>query len=147
MMSLRERLRGDRGSLTVAVILWTPLVLVMAGFVVDVGFLISKREHAADLAEQAARRVADDLDLNALRANPPQIVVNNNCDADATSYLHATGDQATLISCAITGNPPGNNPTVTVTIQITTNPLFAGFIRIKDYNVSGTGVAHPIPGG
>jgi len=150
-----ERLRGDRGSLSVAVVLWTPVVMVMAGFVVDIGFLISKREHAADVAQQAARRVADDLNKAGLYAQQQVIEVNEtpgpgglgNCEEDARRYLQASGEQATLVSCAITGTPGGVGAalqTVTVTIRITSTPLFAGFIQEGTNTVTATGTAHPL---
>ena len=166
-MTLASRIRDDRGSLTAAMVIWTPVVLVLAAFVVDVGFLISKRDKADNLAEQAARRVADDLDQALLRpaTGVPRMAINldgtptvlvpgqpaSNCFTDAQDYLTATGEQVTLLSCVVTGNPqpPGAGapvPVVTVTVRMQSNPLFAGLVYSKPNTVTGTGTARPIGG-
>lgn len=153
---LRDRLGDDRGSLTLAVVLWTPVVMLLAAFVVDMGFLISQRDRAADLADQAARRVADDLDPGALRATPQSYVVQTDADGvhcltDARNYLAASGvDAATEVSdCTVqTGAGAGNpaNVTVTVTVHLTYKPLFAGLVMAGPVTVTGKGTAHPVIG-
>ena len=45
-----------------AVVIWAPVVVLLMAFLVDVGLLISDRTQASDLADQAARRVAQDID-------------------------------------------------------------------------------------
>jgi Flp pilus assembly protein TadG len=169
-VTLAEKIRDDRGSLTAAMVIWTPVMLVLAAFVVDVGFLIAKRDTADNIAEQAARRVADDLDQAVLRApvtppDTPRMAINvdattkvlvpgqpaSNCYTDAQDYLNATGEQVTLLSCVVTGNPqpPGANapvPVVTVTVRIQSKPLFAGLVYSKPNTVTGTGTARPVGG-
>ena len=61
--ALRETARNDRGSLAMAVVIWAPVVVLLMAFLVDVGLLISDRTQASDLADQAARRVAQEVDL------------------------------------------------------------------------------------
>ena len=152
-------LRDDRGSLTAAVVLWTPVVLLLTAFVVDTGFLISQRDRAADLADQAARRVADDLDPAGLRQAPPTYIVATDsdgihCDTDARNYLAASGaDPATTVvsDCVVrTGPGAGNgnpaNVTVTVTVKLTYRPLFAGMVMPGPVTVTGYGTAHPVVG-
>jgi len=154
---LRRRLGDDRGSLTLAVVLWTPVLMLLAAFVVDMGFLISQRDRAADLADQAARRVADDLNPGALRSAPPSYVVETDSDGvhcltDARSYLASSGvDPATaeVSDCTVqTGAGAGNpaNVTVTVTVHLTYKPLFAGLVMTGPVTVTGTGTAHPVIG-
>jgi Flp pilus assembly protein TadG len=154
---LGVRLRDDRGSLTAAVVLWTPVVLLLTAFVVDTGFLISQRDRAADLAEQAARRVADDLNVTALRQDPPSYKVNTDTDGqhcltDATDYLNASGvDPATTVvsDCVVVVGADPAQPadvTVNVTVHLSYRPLFAGIVMSGAVTVTGKGTAHPVIG-
>lgn len=72
--AVRRRLRGlplaDRGSGAAAVIIFAIVFMALAAFVVDGGLSISKRERAADIAEQAARYAAQDINIEQLRAAP-----------------------------------------------------------------------------
>lgn len=154
---LRRRLGDDRGSLTVAVVLWTPVFLLLAAFVVDMGFLISQRDRAGDLADQAARRVADDLDPAALRSSTYIVETDSDgrhCLTDARNYLASSGvDPATAVvsDCTVdpaTGAGAGNpaNVTVNVTVLLTYKPLFAGLVLTGPITVTGHGTAHPVVG-
>jgi len=173
---IRERVselpRDDRGSLSVAVVIWTPIVLVLCAFVVDVGFLISNREHANNLAEQAARRVADDLNQamahqygGTMRVNvddptsndPASTTRNGTCVTDAKDYFTATGTAVTdhvdlaTIQCTVTNNPTTANlaaqARITVTLRMTYRPLFGGILVGDTATVEATGTASPISGG
>jgi uncharacterized membrane protein len=160
--NLRENLRNDRGSLAMAVVIWAPVVVLLMAFLVDVGLLISDRTQASDLAEQAARRVAQDIDQGWLKTHnvqgpngeDPGIKVNVNpatgdCVPDATAYLldNQIAD-TTITSCQVTGNPTAQNlyvnPRITVTLQTQYKPLFVGFALKGDTTVSGTGSATPV---
>jgi Flp pilus assembly protein TadG len=154
---LGERLRDDRGSLTAAVVLWTPVVLLLTAFVVDTGFLISQRDRAGDLADQAARRVADDLNVADLRQATPSYVVNTDSDGvhcltDARDYLDASGaDPATTVvaDCYVTTDPAAASPdnvTVHVVVHLSYRPLFAGMVMSGPVTVTGNGIAHPTIG-
>lgn len=167
--NLREILHDDRGSLAMAVVIWAPVVVLLMAFVVDVGLLISDRTQASDVADQAARRVAQDIDEgwmnthNILGPNGefPGIKINvdpktGDCVPDATQYLldNQIAD-TTITSCQVTGNPtdPTGNPTdphlyvnprITVTLQMKYKPLFVGFALKGDTTVTGTGSAIPV---
>jgi Flp pilus assembly protein TadG len=169
--TVAERLRDDRGSLTAALVIWTPIFMILAAFVVDTGYLISRRDQVDNIAEQAARRVADDLDQSAIRENPVRLAINldgpynantpatGTCVDDAKDYLAAAGlSNVTVTSCTVTGNPPPQMqpapvpppvlsvPTVTVTVQMPSNPLFLGLVDSQPQTVTGTGTATPVIG-
>ncbi|MCT9928764.1 pilus assembly protein TadG-related protein [Planotetraspora sp. A-T 1434] len=59
---------GDRGSMSVFVVIFSVAVFLLAGLLVDGGAAINARLKAADIAEQAARAAADQIDTEALRA-------------------------------------------------------------------------------
>lgn len=151
---LRDRLGDDRGSLTLVVVLWTPILMLLTAFVVDMGFLISQRDRAADLADQAARRVADDLDKGSLRAANPtyriNVDTNGGCMTDAQGYLASSGvdpGTAVVTSCTVSG--ASADPlavTVNVTVQLTYKPLFAGLVMTGPVTVTEKGAAHPATG-
>lgn len=161
---LRENLRNDRGSLAMAVVIWAPVVVLLMAFLVDVGLLISDRTQASDLAGQAARRVAQDIDEgwvkthNVLRQGDnarPGIRINvdnpatGDCLPDAQQYLIDNQiANTTITSCHVAGNPTEIdlyvNPTITVTLQMQYKPLFVGFALKGDTTVTGTGSATPV---
>lgn len=159
---LRETLRDDRGSLAMAVVIWAPVVVLLMAFLVDVGLLISDRTQASDYADQAARRVAQDIDQGWLKTHnvlgpngeDPGIKVNvdpktGDCVPDAEQYLldNQIAD-TTITSCQVTGNPTEQNlyinPQITVTLQMQYKPLFVGFALKGDTTVTGTGSATPV---
>src|SRR5260370_11809677 len=67
MLSRRPR-AGDRGSVALWVIIFTFAVLVLVALIVDGGQLMNAKERAADVAEQAARAAANDVNVADLRA-------------------------------------------------------------------------------
>ena len=152
-----------------AVVIWTPIVMILCAFVVNTGFLISDREHAADLAEQAARRVADDIDQGFAHLNPGTLRVmtdaqlkdttsaptaDGTCLIDAQDYFTANSIAGvTVTGCKITQDPivaaPVNGPNppravITVTIQMAHNTLFSGFSLGDPSTVNATGTARPL---
>ncbi|MQS08204.1 TadE/TadG family type IV pilus assembly protein, partial [Streptomyces alkaliphilus] len=60
--------RADRGSGAIIAVFFAVVVLGLAAFIVDGGMAIAQRERAMDIAEQAARYAAQDLDEETLRA-------------------------------------------------------------------------------
>ena len=162
--TLAERLKDDRGSLTAALVIWTPIFMILAAFVVDTGYVISRRDQADNIAEQAARRVADDLDQSAVREDPVRLAINLDglynpntpvtgpCMDDANDYLKAAGlTNVTVVTCIVNGNPQPppaapSIPTVTVTVKMPSNPLFLGLVDLSPITVTGTGVARPVTG-
>lgn len=159
---LRAALRDDRGSLSMAVVIWAPVIVLLMAFLVDVGLLISDRTDASDLADQAARKVAQDIDQGWLKTHNtrgpdgenPGIKVNvdpntGNCVPTAEQYLLDNGVQdATITSCQVTGNPTAQdlyaNPRITVTLRMQYKPLFVGFALKGDSTVTGAGTATPV---
>lgn len=160
--NLRRNLRDDRGSLAMAVVIWAPVVVLLMAFLVDIGLLISDRTQASDIADQAARRVAQDIDEGWLKTHnvrgpngeDPGIKVNvdpatGDCVPEARQYLidNQIAD-TTITSCRVTGNPTAQdlyvNPRITVTLQMQYKPLFVGFALKGDSTVTGAGTATPV---
>lgn len=140
-LTWRHRLREDRGSGAVVVILFALVVLALAAFVVDGGLSIAQRERAADIAEQAARYAAQDLDEEALREGGSQEAPINygNCGSRVDEYARSVGlTGSDLAGSRCLPRPPDE---VEVEIQLTYRPVFTGFFYDRAITVTGTATA------
>ena len=141
------RLRDDRGSGAAAVLIFAVVFMALAAFVVDGGLSISKRERAADIAEQAARYAAQDIDVEALRNAPAgtQPVINDaDCDARVKDFAQQSGlDQNDVNGSGCTLAEPDR---VEVTVQLTYRPVLTGFFYDHDIVVHGTAAAESVTG-
>ncbi|MGH3417757.1 MAG: TadE/TadG family type IV pilus assembly protein [Actinocrinis sp.] len=142
-----RRPRGERGSFTFAVVLWALMAMILAGLVVDGGLAISERQHAGDIAEQAARYAADDLNQDDLRIG--QYVLKNDACANAVKV----GDASGLPRGSVTCDPPGTImvngvalPTITVHVKISYSPILVGMVYSQPLTANAAATAHPQPG-
>lgn len=152
LRTLRRRLRrprGERGSFTFAVVFWALMAMMLAGLVVDGGLSITERQHAGDIAEQAARAGANDLDQNALRAGRYQLA--QDACAQATAVVTASGLAASAVTSC---NPDGILrlatgqvvPTMTIRIRIRYAPILIGMFYSGQFIANAAATAHPQPG-
>ncbi|MFI9768209.1 Tad domain-containing protein [Streptomyces sp. NPDC052415] len=131
----------DRGSGAGAVIIFALLFLSLAAFVIDGGMSISKRERAADIAEQAARYAAQDIDREALYDNEggPAPINFENCDARVKAFareMDMTGPDIAATHCVA-----ADVNQVQVQVQLTYSPVFTGMFYGGDVIVRGEAVA------
>jgi Flp pilus assembly protein TadG len=112
----------DRGSVSLWVVIFAFITIVLLGLVVDGGQVMIAKSRAADIAEQAARAAADDIDPATLRAGQVAIA-RDACGAAGpaaglvTTYAKGVGVTASMQSCAV-GTGPGGAPAVTVGVQV-----------------------------
>ncbi|MEV6313645.1 pilus assembly protein TadG-related protein [Streptomyces sp. NPDC051776] len=127
----------DRGSGAAAVIIFAVLFLTLAAFVVDGGLSISQRERAADIAEQAARYAAQDLDEEALRENSDEAAPINyqNCGARVQAFVREEGLSGNDVGAArcLDGSPEF----VEVEVQLTYQPVLTGLFYNGSLTVRG----------
>ncbi|MEV0981271.1 pilus assembly protein TadG-related protein [Streptomyces sp. NPDC049915] len=138
--SRRSRL-DDRGSGAGAVIIFAIVFLSLSAFVIDGGLSISKRERAADIAEQAARYAAQDIDKEALYDNEggPAPINYQNCDARVKAFareMDMTGADIAATHCVA-----ADAQQVEVEVQLTYSPVFTGMFYGGDLVVHGRSVA------
>ncbi|MCX3285749.1 pilus assembly protein TadG-related protein [Streptomyces sp. NEAU-H22] len=136
----RARL-DDRGSGAGAVIIFTLVFLSLSAFVIDGGLSISKRERAADIAEQAARYAAQDIDRDALYENEggPAPINFENCNARVKAFareMDMTGADIGATHCVA-----ADAQQVQVEVQLTYSPVFTGMFYGGDVVVHGEAVA------
>ncbi|GAB3117453.1 pilus assembly protein TadG-related protein [Streptomyces calidiresistens] len=118
--------RDDRGSGAIIAVFFAVVVLGLAAFIVDGGMAIAQRERAMDIAEQAARYAAQDLDEEALRAGGTVGINFDNCPARVAEFV----GEVSLSSASVTGHDCTAHPPdeVGVEIVVTYRPVFAGVL-------------------
>jgi Flp pilus assembly protein TadG len=128
---------------------WALILWVLLSVVVDVGLAISQRERAGDLADQAARAEAQNLNVATLRGSGAATILQDGC-ARARSYLLDPDVRGTHMGTAALdtafgtqGNGckwgPGN--TVSVSVDLTYSPLIFDIFGVGTITVNGTGTA------
>lgn len=142
---LRDRCRDDRGSGAAAVLIFALVFMALAAFVVDGGLSVSKRERAADIAEQAARYAAEDIDIptlrNAAKGDPP-VIITADCDARVREFAARSDLSADDIAHSYCTDTQTDR--VTVTVQLTYKPLLTGFFYNHPVVVHGTAIAESL---
>lgn len=145
---IARRPLGERGSFTFAVIFWALMAMMLAGLVVDGGLALTERQRAGDIAEQAARAGADDLNQDALRDGRYQLA-GDACQR-AQKVAAASGIADTAVTCGPVGSLTLPNglvvPTMTVQIRIRYSPILIGVIYSGDFIANASATAHPQPG-
>lgn len=137
-----RRPEKDRGTVALFTTIFAVFVLILAGLLVDGGVAIHARERAADIAEQAARAAADDIDLNYLRQTGKARILSTDAPCRrarllASKYREVTGP----IQCDTSG---GRSARVGVHIRVRFQLLSAfGFTEMTMFS---TASAHPQEG-
>ena len=117
----------DRGSVSLWVVMFAFVTLALLILVVDGGQVIVAKSRAADIAEQAARAAADDIDPGALR-NGDVAIAAGACGTPGpaselvSTYQKGVGVTATMLTCT-PGTGPGGAPDVTVAVQVSMKPF------------------------
>ena len=140
-LSERRGRLDDRGSGAGAVIIFALVFLSLAAFVIDGGMSISKRERAADIAEQAARYAAQDIDREALYddVGGPAPINYENCDARVKAFareMNMSGPDIAATHCVA-----ATVDAVQVEVQLTYAPVFTGMFYGGNVVVRGQAVA------
>jgi Flp pilus assembly protein TadG len=130
----------DRGSATVFVVGFAIVLFACAGLAIDGGRAINARDRVSDVAEQAARAGAGQLDEGLLRAVEGSVVVDQvAAEAEARRFVNQAHPEYTVIPRADTGS-------VTVRVEWTYPTAILGIIGISSIPVSGTATAGPATG-
>ncbi|MDH6223655.1 Tad domain-containing protein [Streptomyces sp. MJP52] len=103
-----RRLEGDRGQVTAFAVGTVLALWLFAGLVVDGGLALAGKTHALDVAQEAARSGAQELDLVRLRGAHDIRLRPSRAAAAARTYVTSAGDTG---SATVRGN--------TVTVRVT----------------------------
>jgi Flp pilus assembly protein TadG len=124
--ALARRRIEDRGSVSLWVVIFAFTTIALLILVVDGGQVMNAKSRAADVAEQAARAAADDLNVASLRSGSGVTLAGDACDPGgpaanlvAVYAKGIPGTTATMTSCEETAAQP---LTVTVTVTVNATP-------------------------
>lgn len=140
--------RDERGSFTIMVVFWALMSLMLAGLVVDGSLAITERQRVGDIAEQAARAAADDLDPDFLRGGVYQLLggYTQKCADVAT----ASGLATTAVTCEQTGTIKLQTgqvvPVVKADVTFKYSPILLSVFFTTDFTASASATAYPQPG-
>lgn len=118
-------------------------VLVLGGLVLDGGLAIQARQRATDVAEQAARAAANDIDVAYLRDTGGLRINDGACGFDGpAARLVAQDGVTTLRDCTVSAGADE----VTVEVELTVEPQLLSVIPGLTFQMSGSAVARPETG-
>ncbi|WP_239516441.1 MULTISPECIES: pilus assembly protein TadG-related protein [unclassified Streptomyces] len=141
----RLRIRDDRGSGAAAMIMFSVLFLALAAFVIDGGMAISQRERAADIAEQAARYAAQDIDVGALYNGSGGAPINfANCGDRVEEFAEEVGMTGPDVAASRCVSADAQR--VEVEIQLTYQPVLTGMFFSGPVTVRGRAAAESMTG-
>lgn len=120
--------RRDDGTVTAFTVILTAALLACAGLVLDGGLALAARVRAVNLAQEAARAGAQELDLTAYRTTGTITLRPDAAASSARAYLVAAG---------ATGDVTTAGTTVTVTVHADQHTQLLGLIGIRNLHVTG----------
>lgn len=132
---------GEHGTISMFTVIFALSVLVMAGLLVDGGLAIHARQRAADIAEQAARAAADQVDVDHLRRTG-EVRVRSTAQAcpHATALIEAYDGVAREVSCAVSADGARVDVTVEITVRLQLLSIVPG---VHAFTMRSTASAHP----
>jgi Flp pilus assembly protein TadG len=132
----------DRGAATIFVVGLAVMLLVVAGLVVDGGLAINARGTAFDIAEQAARAGARNVDEDTLRETDRVEVDPDEAAADAAEFL----DQALAEKDNPTSDIDVVGNEVTVTVRYDVDTALLGLVGRQSFSVAAQATARAAVG-
>ena len=127
----------ERGQLTLFMVFATVAMLVLAGLVVDGGYVLAARRRAIDEANGAARAAAEALAPSAYRSSGDIVLEEAPAVAAAQDYLAAAGHSGTVLV---------EDDRVSVSLSFAQPMTVLRIFGIDDVTVSGRGQARSIRG-
>jgi Flp pilus assembly protein TadG len=134
LRALPGRRRPDQGSATIWAIAMVVVVLLLAGAVLDGGNAMAARIKALDLAQEAARAGANQIDLNALRNQGVVRLDPTRAHTAAQDFLTRAGVTGTVTATAVQ---------VTVTVTRSQPTLILQLVGVGSIPMTAT--AHAVP--
>jgi hypothetical protein len=131
----------ERGSMSVFTVLFSVVVFLLAGLLVDGGAAINARLRAADIAEQAARAGADQVDVEHLRSTEQVRLLGEAevCGRAEEIVAAHGGADVTTASCAV----GQGQAEVTVAVHVRWEAFFLGAIGFSGSEMEGEASAEP----
>jgi len=132
----RRRVRDERGSISIWMATASFIMIVLVGMAVDLGGKVHTQQQARNVAAQAARTGAQEVQAStAIRGGLPQASISN-AKAAAYSYLAQAGIEGTVI---VRGGD-----TIVVQVSDTYDSKFLSIINLDSMRVTGEASARMI---
>lgn len=134
--------RWDQGSMSVFVVVFSLVVFLLAGLLVDGGAAINARLRAADIAEQGARAAGDQLDVEHLRnTGQARLLADEGAVCGrAEEIVSAHGDSGVrLVECAV----GAGQVEVTVTVGVSWQAFFLAVLGFAGSEMEAGATAGP----
>jgi Flp pilus assembly protein TadG len=145
MLTGRELAPGrDQGSVAVFSVVFAVAVIFLTALIVDGGIALNARARATDIAGQAARAAADDIDIQTLRGSGQVVIAAGACAQAGTlvgSYVRLDSTGVDRVTSAVMGNCQAAGDVATVQVTITTTPLVPGIFSGFTETASQTATA------
>jgi Flp pilus assembly protein TadG len=132
----------ERGSLSLFAVIFTLVVLMLAGLVYDGGLAIAARQRAADVAESAARAGANAIDVGAFRDRQVLLVDQAEACDNAREVVARDGD-GSLRSCWV---DPADGQLVHVRVHVSVRPQLLALFRFPPFEAEADAGARPVQG-
>jgi len=139
-LSANAALATERGSATIFVVGFALMLFACAGLAIDGGRAINARDKATDVAEQAARAGADQLDKRLLRNGGAVVLDQGAARARAGAFVASANYEVTPLTAVTTVN------SVTVRVSTTSETALLGIVGINSIDVSGVATSSPAAG-
>jgi Flp pilus assembly protein TadG len=124
-----RRGQRDQGSVAVWTVVFAIAVLFLTALIVDGGIAMNARSRATDIAGQAARAAADDINVPVLRETGQVRLDPGACTAAASlvsSYAGQDTSGVNRVTTVVMENCSPGADSATVEVRITTEPLIPG---------------------
>jgi Flp pilus assembly protein TadG len=131
---VRRRLADETGTVSTFVAVIAVGLIMVAGLVYDGGQVLAAQATARDLAANAARAGAQELDLDLLRAEGVASLDPDRANSAAIDYLRANG---------VEGSVRIDGPNITVTALV---PARMRILPVPDRTVRASDTATATPG-
>jgi Flp pilus assembly protein TadG len=131
----------DRGSISLFLSIFAIAAIALLALLVDGGTAINAKERAADIAEQAARAAANQIDVAGLRSGNAQVMIGPGAclaaDSAVAQYQTASHLAATVKSC----DAPVGATSATVQVSVQTKPLIP--LIFGNFSMTASATADP----
>jgi len=134
MKALRKWFRRDDGAFSPLIAVVAISIFAMIGLSVDGGGAMQAREHADNVAAEAARAGGQAIDLGQAVGGTADVVNPDAAVAAAKEYLKAEG-----LRGRVTISPDQRR--ITVVIKIVYKPVMLGLVSVKPWTETGQATA------
>lgn len=140
---MTPRRKRDRGTVSIFTVIFALFVILLAGLLVDGGLAIHARERAADIAEQAARAAADDIDMTHLRTTGHPRIADGATACAKARRLVAKYPEAGGTECVVSADRQFAIVQVTIQVKLQLLSIMPGF---HTFTITSKASAHPQAG-